>query len=309
MTWPDRKAAVVCFGGAVVDRKYHAVETLRAGTSNPASGSRSHGGVARNIAETLARLDISTSLISAIGDDESGRSLIGALQRLGVDVSAISVSAAHGTAEYVALLQPDKSLAFGIADMGIFETLTVEKLNQDWPLLLSAGWVFADCNLPQATLRALIIGAKHASFKLAIDAVSVHKVARLPEDLSGVETLFINLDEAAGSLGASAPPKTLIGRLAARGATSVVLTMGENGLLVMEEGATCHLPAIATNVVDVTGAGDSLIAGSLYGRLHGLPLSEAAGLGNQLARLTLETKDSVRQDLTPAMLKEYLWTS
>lgn len=293
----------------MIDRKYHLVETLRAETSNPASSERSHGGVARNVAETLARLDISTSLISAVGDDEGGRGLTDALRSLGVDVGATVVSPTHNTAEYVALLQPDKSLAFGIADMGIFETLSIEKLERDLPLLISADWVFADCNLPQATLRALIAGAKAAGFKLAIDAVSVPKVTRLPDDLAGVETLFVNLDEAAGYLGSPGSPEILIRRLAACGAASVVLTMGENGLLVLEEGATHHWPAIATTILDVTGAGDSLIAGSLYGLLHGRSVTEASSLGNQVAKLTLETKDSVRQDLTPDMLKEYLWKS
>jgi pseudouridine kinase len=295
---------IVCFGGAVTDRKYHAVETLIAGTSNPATSVRAYGGVARNVAENLARLDVQTSLVSAVGDDESGRGLVRALQLLGVDVSGVSISAAHGTAEYAAVLQPDNSLAFGIADMAVFETLTTGKLNEDWPLLASADWVFADCNLPEETLRELVARGGGSRFRLAVDAVSVHKVTRLPADLGGVSALFVNADEAAGYLGRAGSPESLFDGLMQRGPGAVVMTLGEEGLLVSHKGKPRHLPALPAWVVDVTGAGDSLVAGTLCGLLQGQEIVEAVVLGLRLAKLTVETDGSVRQDLTPDLLKD-----
>lgn len=282
---------IVCFGGAVLDRKYHALEPLIAGTSNPATSVRAYGGVARNVAENLARLDVPVTLVSAVGDDEGGRGLMRALQSLGADVSGVSISAAHGTAEYAALLQPDNSLAFGIADMAVFETLTLDKLNADWPKLNSADWVFADCNLPQDTLRELVARAAASRFKLAVDAVSVHKVTRLPDDLSGIAVLFLNREEAA-ALGAK------------RGAGAMVTTLGPQGVQLSDGEGTRSLAAPAATVRDVTGAGDSLIAGTLYGLLQGHPLVEAVTVGLRLAKLTVETDGSVRQDLTPELLRK-----
>ena len=52
----DNPVSVICIGGAAVDRKYRAVEALTPATSNPASGTTSFGGVARNVAENLANL-------------------------------------------------------------------------------------------------------------------------------------------------------------------------------------------------------------------------------------------------------------
>ena len=294
---------IVCFGGAVTDRKYHAANPLIAGTSNPATSVRAYGGVARNVAENLARLDVPTSLVSAVGDDESGRGLVRALQLLGVDVSGVSISAAHGTAEYAAVLQPDSSLAFGIADMAVFETLSLDKLNEDWPLLVSADWVFADCNLPEETLRELVARGGGSRFRLAVDAVSVHKVMRLPVDLGGISALFVNADEAAGYLGRSGSPESLFDGLMARGPGAVVMTLGEEGVLVSRNGKARHLPAPPAWVVDVTGAGDSLVAGTLCGLLQGQEVDEAVILGLRLAKLTVETDSSVRQDLTPDLLK------
>lgn len=282
---------VVCFGGAVIDRKYHAAAPLVYDTSNPVSSVRAYGGVARNVAENLARLDISTALISAVGDDDGGRGLLQDLQKLGVEISGISVRAGFSTAEYAAILQPDNSLAFGIADMAVFDTLDLGKLDEDWPLLNSADWVFADCNLPAETLQALITRAATSRFKLAIDAVSVHKVTRLPPDLSGVNVLFLNRDEAAAYEGSRKPH-------------SVVTTLGQDGVLLSDQNGTRPLPALAAQIRDVTGAGDSLVAGTLFGLSQGRPLTEAVGLGLRLAKLTVETDGSVHQDLSPALLAE-----
>src|SRR5690606_2286804 len=70
---PQRIAVI---GGAVLDRKYHARHELIMGTSTPVEGHRNFGGVARNVAENLARLGATVSFVSAVGDDLSGRELL-----------------------------------------------------------------------------------------------------------------------------------------------------------------------------------------------------------------------------------------
>jgi pseudouridine kinase len=69
---------VTCVGGAVVDRKLHLHRPAVAGTSNPARLVTSVGGVARNVAESLARLGVPTALVSRVGADETGRGIVAA---------------------------------------------------------------------------------------------------------------------------------------------------------------------------------------------------------------------------------------
>ncbi|TIP55828.1 MAG: carbohydrate kinase, partial [Mesorhizobium sp.] len=69
-------------------------------------------------------------------------------------------------------------------------------LDRFWPHLASATWVFIDCNLPAATIAALMSRKQGARFKLAVDTVSSPKSARLPKDLTGIDLLFTNRDEA-----------------------------------------------------------------------------------------------------------------
>ena len=57
-------------------------------------------------------------------------------------------------------------------------------------------------------------------------------------------------------------------------------------------------PAIATELVDSTGASDALTATVVFGILNEIPLDEAVRLGASAAALTLECTDSVCQELT-----------
>jgi len=60
---------VVVIGGINVDIKSRVDAPLVMATSNPGTTTVTAGGVGRNIAESLARLGVRTSLISAVGDD------------------------------------------------------------------------------------------------------------------------------------------------------------------------------------------------------------------------------------------------
>ncbi len=307
---PENKR-IVCIGGAVFDRKYHAHAPLIGETSNPVSGYRSHGGVARNVTENLARLGVNIGFVSILGDDETGRAILDHLRLLGVDVSRAIVTNEAPTAEYAAILGPDNELALGIADMGIFDLFKPETLETVWPHLASADWVFADCNLPQATLETLLAKKTGSRFRLAVDTVSAPKALRLPQDLSGVDLLFLNLDEAHSLLRhpAGTPRLTAeqaINALHARGVAKIVMTMGAGGVHIGDESGIRHIASVPAQPVDITGAGDALISGTLYCLLDRKELPDAVRTGTLLATLTTESDASVHPDLSAHFLEANL---
>lgn len=299
---------IVCIGGAVFDRKYHAHAPLISETSNPVSGYRSHGGVARNVTENLVRLGVNIGFVSILGDDETGRAILDNLRTLGVDVSRSIVTTQAPTAEYAAILNPDNELALGIADMGIFDLFQPEMLETVWPHLASADWVFADCNLPQATLESLLNKKSGSRFRLAVDTVSAPKALRLPQDLSNIDLLFLNLDEA-HSLLRHAPDaprlsaEEALTALLTRGVAKIVMTMGASGVYVADESGISHVASVPAQPVDITGAGDALISGTLYCLLNRQELIEAVRTGTLLATLTTESDASVHPDLSARFLE------
>lgn len=304
---PERQR-LICIGGATLNRKYKLNQPAIMGTSNPATGYRNFGGVSRNVAENLARLGAAVALLSVVGEDESGRALLRQLQDIGVDVSQTLVTSNAATAEYAAVLDPGKDLIMGIADMQAFDLITPSLIDKAWPHLSSASWVFVDCN-PTAEALAELFQRKRsgAKFKLAADTVSVHKAQRLPRDLTGLDVLFTNVDEARALLGDghSAASAAEIGQqLVARGAAAVIITQGAQGHLVVTRDQVTLVPAIEIRPVDVTGAGDSLIAGTLLRLLGGEDLVEASRTGALVAALTVESATDVHPLLSEQLLAD-----
>jgi pseudouridine kinase len=298
---------LICIGGAVLDRKYHARKELIWETSNPVDGYRSFGGVARNVAENLVRLGVELSFISIVGDDTNGRDLVRHLRDLGADVSQVITTTERPTAEYAAILDPRNDLALGIADMDIFDLLTPAHLDRFWPHLASASWVFIDCNMPAATIEALIARKQGARFKLALDTVSTPKSARLPRDLSGIDLIFSNYDEASAILGATDPstrPSLTEAAVALcrAGAREAIVTRGAHGYAVASGDDVTEMRSVPAQPLDMTGAGDAMIAGTLFRLLGGAPLRVAAQTGALLATLTTESASSVHPQLSPQFL-------
>lgn len=300
---------VVCVGGAVVDRLFHLVAPAVPRTSNPARVSGSYGGVARNVAENLARLGVPVSLVSCVGEDGAGLGLLAHAQAAGIDTTGVrTVPGAH-TAEYVAVIEPDGELALGVASMAVLAQVAAE----DLAAVLSARtapWVLVDCNLEAEVLAGCLRVARAAGARVAVDAVSTAKVTRLPADLSGVDVLFCNLDEghalaAARGHAVAAGQDTEVAAVGlALGAAAVVLTRGPHpALVVTPEGAAAMNVVGEPDVVDVTGAGDAFLAGTLAGLVEGRPLLDACAAGTRIALLTVASEHSVRPDLSPEDLK------
>lgn len=302
----SRGPRFVCLGGAAVDRKFTLGAAARAATSNPATAATSHGGVARNVAENLARLGDRVALISALGEDADGRAIAATLAALGIDVSGCHVVPGASTAQYVAVLGPGGGLEIAVIDMAVldasYDALTAVLARQ----LRAGDWLFADCNAPADGLRQVIALAEDADARLALDAISVAKAKRLPDDLAGVDCLFLNSDQAASVLGPGGSPQDQARALMGRGARCVVLTLGAAGAIAADPHGVSHIPAEPAKVRDVTGAGDSMIAGVLHGLARGLALPQAVMLGSQLAARTVATGASVDTSLSPAVAEKLI---
>jgi len=303
---------VVCIGGATIDRKLRLAGRFVPGSSNPVSTTTAHGGVARNVCETLARLAVPTALVTAIGRDAVGAAILDHLAALGVDTAGCLRVDTAPTAEYVAVLDADGGLVAGFAAMDVLATIDVALVGGAAGRLAGAAWVFADANLPGATLAEVARRAGAHGCRLAVDAVSVAKSARLAA-VPTPDLLFLNRDEAAAVLGLSAdagaveraePRTTSAAAMAAalrrRGAAAVVLTLGAEGAIVADAAGERRVPAASSDVVDVTGAGDALVAGTLAGLVAGLSLDAAVARGSRVAARTIESEATVRVDIATA---------
>jgi len=270
---------ICCIGGASVDEKFLLDLAPAGATSNPAHRVSGFGGVARNVAENLARMGADVALVSAIGRDFAGEAVRAELRTAGVDTAGIVRSGDHPTGTYVAIIDPVGELTIGVSDLSAVEALTPDDIASAWPLVAAADYVFADCNLNAETLERLIATCGGAGLRLALDAVSIAKSARLPGDLHNVDVLFCNTDEAPSCTG--------------RGARALVVTDGPRPIAIHRGAASETIPVRPVAAVDVTGAGDSLIAATLVRLCAGDDLAMAVRAAAEVAARTVESLETV----------------
>ncbi|OXS60503.1 sugar kinase [Cohnella sp. CIP 111063] len=302
---------VLCIGGANLDSKATAKQLIRAGSSNPASVATACGGVARNIAENLARLSCTVSLLTVVGDDQAGQWVLKETAAAGVNTSLAQVLPGEKTGTYTALLDPDGEMFVAYADMDIYDRFSPQIVQERWPHIAASKLVVADANLPAETLAELVGRCRDGSLPLLIDPVSSGKAKKLPADLTGVTAIFPNLEEAvelAGAIPSDVPDYAELARaIHERGVAHVFITSGEQGVFHSSaDGDRALIPPIPTEVVEVTGAGDAFVAGVAYGILHDRSYREACRLGLAASHLTLQTAESVSAQLSEHTLQQTL---
>ena len=258
--------------------------------SNPGRILSAPGGVARNVAENLARLGQAAHLISVVGDDALGQSLRDRTQSVGVDVSAVHTVAGGTTSTYLSIHNPQGELEFAINDMALLEQLTPERLQSQSALLQAAHAIVVDANISQASL-AYLLGAGFGKPVFA-DAVSVAKCGRLKPGLAALHLLKVNRLEAQAlcGLAVDSPADALAAcrSLQAQGVRQVVVSLGADGACWADaDGAAGHLPAAQVTVVNVSGAGDALLAGLVFGHAQGWTLAVSVAFAMACAELTL----------------------
>jgi pseudouridine kinase len=300
---PDRRP-IVCIGAANVDRKLRSHAPLVMGTSNPATADESFGGVARNIAENLARLGTPTALMTAVGGDAAGAALLVHAQDAGIDTGATLQLAEASSGTYTAVLDGAGDMVVALADMGLYDALTPAWLDTRTTLRANAAMVVADLNLPRATVAALIDAADRDRVPLVIVAVSVPKMARLPGALHGVRLAILNEGELAARVGraltTTADFAAACRAVQDQGARDVVVTRGALGVFYTTPAGIAHLPAPKAEPVTSTGAGDAFAAAVCFTLHHDADnLALACQRGLELSALTLACKDTVCPALSP----------
>ena len=231
----SEQPGVVVIGGANVDVKARSTARATQQTSNPGRGSMAPGGVARNVAENLARLGTRTHLIAAVGRDALGDSLLAQTSAAGVRLEFVQRSD-RATGTYTAILDSDGELIVAVADMAATDDLGPDHISQARDVIGAAGLLVLDGNLAPATLEHALDLAGAAEVRTILEPVSVPKAKVVTTLIASDRALYAvtpNRDELAALTGLPARTDRQL-RLAAeslhrRGVEHVWVRLGARG--------------------------------------------------------------------------------
>ncbi len=303
---------VLVIGATLLDTKGKPLAGLAPNMSNPAEIRSTRGGTARNVAENLARLGAEVVLVSAVGDDTTGRQLMIQTAEAGVNLDYVEMVAGQHTGSYIALLEENGQLAVALDDVRVMASIDAAFLEARRELFADAAMVMFDGSLDEAALATVVRLAREYGAPLCADPSSARLAHRLRPHLRHLHLVVPNeIEEAAlcqvDYVGHD--PTTslaLARRLNAAGVTNVVVTLADYGLDYATADEMGYIPPSHTHMVDSTGTGDAVTAAIMFGMLNDLPPIEAIRLGAAAAALTLQSPDTVVPDLSLDMLYEHL---
>ena len=297
---------VTVIGGANIDIHGRSAATLVERDSNPGAVHTSAGGVARNIAENLARLGIDCRLVSALGQDHHGQMLLRCCLDAGINMQYAHEFSALPTSSYVAVLDDSGDLHVAINDMAIVDQLTPNRLETQRAMLEQSALLVVDCNLPAATLGWL--ANNPAARPIFADAVSATKAVRLKPHLHAIHTLKASSIEVTALLGQQARNPSELRAVAARlhteGVQRVFITRGEDGVFY-SSGDTQGVARFAggkRNIVSTGGAGDAFLAGIAYAWLQSWELKRSLDFALTAADITLASPGTSNPALSLAAI-------
>jgi len=272
-------------------------------------------GGAANVAHNLRRLGAAVDLCGVVGDDAEGRWLLRELDGAGIGTSGIAVDAARPTilkcrvvAHHQQVVRFDREVSgphrreaqrsvegslerlWGRADAVVISDYgkgLVQKSLMDRVRALNRG----------RSARPVAVDPKSPRFDL-------YRSARV---------ITPNLGEALAAAGLSGQAEGMLERVGAtllrraRG-SAILITRGEAGMSLFEAGAPpLHIPTVAREVFDVTGAGDTVVGVLALALAAGAGLPQAAQLANIAAGIVVGefgtvpvTRDQLLAALPPA---------
>jgi sugar/nucleoside kinase (ribokinase family) len=309
--FPSPSIHVVSIGAVHHDTLAHATMPIQPETSTPANLSSRPGGVATNIARALIRLGVRTHLAGAVGTDAAADTLREQLTQEGIDLNLVSREG-FATGQYLALHNPDGALTAACVDDRVLSEAPADLFDDVLKNLLAGssqgGIWFLDANLPEAMLLRLTekISSTASGGRLIVNAVSNAKATRLAPVLSQLECLLLNRGEAAAITASpiGKPIDDLAMSLANMGLRRFVLTDGASDVLLFEEGEVFYYAPPAVDIMDVTGAGDALTAGTIAALTRGYSYKEAVSYGLSAAALTLRCTGALSKDLSWKALQQ-----
>ena len=246
------------------------------------------GGKGANQAVVAARLGAQVAFVARVGNDVFGTQAIDAYKAEGIETAFIIQDTEQPTGTAAILVDDDAENCI-IVVAGANERLTPDDVQAASSAIKQSDVVLCQLETPAETALE--------AFQLARDAGKLTILTPAPAESITSELLAL--------CDVCVPNKTEISALVdqpvaserdairaaellrSRGVNRVALTMGGNGVLVLDESGPTHIPATKVKAVDTTGAGDAFAAALAVSLADGLSLAEAAGRAGMVAAISV----------------------
>lgn len=310
----NKQSYALVFGVSVFDICGFTDNNYRCNDSNPGRVRTSFGGVCRNIAECMARIGINTKFISILGDDESGKRMLEHSTLMNYDMSDSLIVKGGHTPTYMAILDDKGEMVSAVVDMKIIDKFTTEFIDSKSEIIENAEYMILDSDRPD--IVEYILENFYQKTKFILDPVSAAKSLGIKHLVKYFHTIKPNRYEAEIMCGFKIENDDDLRKAGEHfinlGVENVFITLDEDGIYYNNGKEEGKLKANDVKVVNVTGAGDSFVAGIANGYMNNLSLVDTLKYAISMSSITISTEDTIHSDMCCELVEEYInktiWT-
>jgi len=268
------------------------------------------GGKGANQAVMAAKLGADVTMVSKLGRDIFGENTLNNFKALGIDTRHVHFTDKAFSGVAPIAVDPEGHNAIIIVT-GANDLLSTEEIEAARPAIASSKILICQLEIPlEITLHALRI-AREEGVKSIFNPAPARP--DLPEELYRLSDIFCPNESETETL-TDMPVGTLEeAEMAARvlmdrGAGTVILTLGEQGSLLVTSDSVEHVPVKPVKAVDTTGAGDSFVGSLAYFLAREKPLAEAMRRASTIAGISVmssgtQTSFPEAKDLDPEIFE------
>lgn len=304
----DNNPYILVLGASIVDIFGFCGRSYAQRDSIPGHIKISFGGVCRNIAENLARVGVNTQFISTLGDDENGKSILEHSRKLGYNMENSLFLEGESTPTYLAILNHQGEMESAVVDMESLNKMDEAFVDGKHEVFENAEYTSVDSDNP--ILLEYILKKYQGKSKFILDPVSAKKAKKIRHLVKYFHTIKPNRFETEALCGFKIETNDDL-RKAGRffieqGVKNVFISLDADGIYYItsegEEGTLACCEPI--DVKNVTGAGDSFVAGIGYGYMNNLNIKDTLKYSVAMSIITITHEETINPKMSHELVED-----
>ena len=246
------------------------------------------GGKGANQAVAASRSGAHTQFLACLGDDAIAQDILQQFQHDGINIQAIQQIPQHNTGLAFIYVNHQAENCIGIY-AGANARLSPEYVMQHAALIQNADALLLQLETPLDSLSTAIQIAKAAGKMVVLNPAPAQKLS--DEFLQHIDLITPNETEASQLTGITvkdlSSAEHAAQHLHQQGISNVIITLGEHGIWLSEQGHGQHLAAFKVKAVDTTAAGDTFNGALMTALLEGQNLFNACSFASAAAAIAV----------------------
>lgn len=300
---------IVVIGAIFVDIKGYPEAAFIPTGRNVGRVEQIHGGVARNVAEDIANVELRPTLISLVDDSGTGSDVIRKLKSHKVNTDYIRTTP-DGMGTWLAVFGNDGDVYASVSKRpNLLPILEILDAHGD-EIFQNADSIIMEIDIDKEIVKRIFKLAQRYGIPVYAVVANMSIAVERRDFLQSVDCFVCNLQEAGILFSDDFSGKTtdemveiIAEKVRLAQIPSMIVTMGSRGAVFADKhGQKGYCPARKVEVKDTAGAGDSFCAGAAIGLTYGKSLKEACQIGAFLAASVITTSENVCPRFLPGEL-------